>query len=123
LILDDDSFSEETSGSFQELERQPGVDGCVLVHFAKGVFYVAKIVSGRDVHGGFELFYLWKSLNFEGVVLPNVLGIASVNESGIAHSLPQPLPVKTSLYIFETNLTNSLTAQADLHLGNSCLGN
>lgn len=48
LIIDDESVSEESFGSFEELKRQPGADDYVLVRFPKGVFYVTKIVSGKN---------------------------------------------------------------------------
>jgi hypothetical protein len=95
LILDNESVSEESFSSFEELERKPGVDDYILVRFPKGVLYVTKIVSGKDEQGDFEVSYQRKSLSFEGPVLPNVPDIASVNESGIAQIAPQTLPMKT----------------------------
>jgi hypothetical protein len=73
------------------------MDDYVLVRFPKAVFYVAKIVSGKDEQGDSEVSYLRKSLTFEGFVSPNVPDIASVNESDIAWVLLQPLPIKSKL--------------------------
>jgi hypothetical protein len=61
------------------------------VCFPKGIFYVAKIVSGKDEQGDLEVPYLRKSLKFEELVLPNVPDISSVNESDINQILPLPL--------------------------------
>jgi hypothetical protein len=112
LILDDESVSGVSFGSYEELE-QPGTDNYVLVCFPKGVLSVAKIVYGKDEQGDFEVSYLRKSLNFEGFILPNVPDIASINESDIAQILPQPLPIKTkylSGYIHFSFKSGSLDA-------------
>lgn len=88
-----DSSEDELIEELEELDREPVVNDFVLVRFPKSIFYIGKIMVGKDKGDEFEISYLRKSRKC--FVWPNVADIATVHLSDIVQILPKPIKMKT----------------------------
>ncbi|GBM03452.1 hypothetical protein AVEN_265486-1 [Araneus ventricosus] len=99
------------SDDFEELDRSPEQGDYVLVKLRakKAIFYIVKVIEGKDCDGDFVVSFLMKRNKIVGkFVQPNVRDVASVPEKYIKMILPQPVTLgftkrQKSLISFEVD--------------------